>query len=137
VDLTQLIARLQQTPDERVRKLAVESTVLIEGRRNASFVASRGQLCIYNLEIQMPRTKTTRPKFRTEKQEAEWWDANPALATDLLNQALKHRSVRRRFVLSAKEWTSFQVALDAPPRPAPRLAKLLRQPSVFDREPRG
>ena len=40
---------------------------------------------------------------------------------------------RRRFGLSAEQWTAFQAALDAPPVPAPRLDRLLRQPSVFDR----
>jgi uncharacterized protein (DUF1778 family) len=40
---------------------------------------------------------------------------------------------RRRFGLSAEQWAALQAALDAPPRPAPRLAKLLREPSVFER----
>jgi predicted DNA binding CopG/RHH family protein len=44
----------------------------------------------------MPKSKATRPRFRTEKQEAEWWDANPAVATRLLKQALKQGSVRRK-----------------------------------------
>ena len=40
---------------------------------------------------------------------------------------------RRRFGLSAEQWAAFQAALDAPAPPAPRLAKLLREPSVFER----
>ena len=40
---------------------------------------------------------------------------------------------RQHFGLSAGHWAAFQAALDAPPRPAPRLAKLLREPSVFER----
>lgn len=40
---------------------------------------------------------------------------------------------RRRFRLSAEQWKAFVEALDAPARPAPRLAKLLNQPSVFDK----
>ena len=40
---------------------------------------------------------------------------------------------RRRFGLSAGQWSAFQSALDAPPGPAPRLARLLREPSVFER----
>jgi uncharacterized protein (DUF1778 family) len=40
---------------------------------------------------------------------------------------------RRRFGLSAEQWAAFQAALDAPTPPAPRLAKLLREPSVFER----
>jgi uncharacterized protein (DUF1778 family) len=40
---------------------------------------------------------------------------------------------RRRFGLSAEQWAAFQAALSAPPRPAPRLARLLKKRSVFER----
>ncbi|HXB70327.1 MAG TPA: DUF1778 domain-containing protein [Candidatus Acidoferrales bacterium] len=40
---------------------------------------------------------------------------------------------RRRFGLSAEQWEAFQAALSARPRPAPRLARLLKKPSVFER----
>jgi uncharacterized protein (DUF1778 family) len=40
---------------------------------------------------------------------------------------------RQRFGLSAERWAAFQSALDAPSRPSPRLARLLREPSVFER----
>jgi uncharacterized protein (DUF1778 family) len=40
---------------------------------------------------------------------------------------------RQHFGLDARQWDAFQAALDAPPRPTPRLAKLLRKPSVFER----
>jgi uncharacterized protein (DUF1778 family) len=40
---------------------------------------------------------------------------------------------RQRFGLTADQWEAFQSALSAPPRPAPRLAKLLSEPSVFER----
>lgn len=40
---------------------------------------------------------------------------------------------RQRFGLSAEKWAAFKTALDAPPRPAPRLAKLLRETSVFEK----
>jgi uncharacterized protein (DUF1778 family) len=40
---------------------------------------------------------------------------------------------RRRFGLTAEQWKAFQAALDAPPQPAPRLARLLREPSIFER----
>jgi len=42
---------------------------------------------------------------------------------------------RQRFGLDAERWTAFQNALDAPPRPLPRLARLLTEPSVFERTP--
>ena len=40
---------------------------------------------------------------------------------------------RQRFGLSTRQWEAFQAALSAPPRPAPRMARLLKRPSVFDR----
>ena len=40
---------------------------------------------------------------------------------------------RQRFGLSADQWKAFQKALAAPTRRAPRLARLLKEPSVFDR----
>ena len=40
---------------------------------------------------------------------------------------------RQRFGLNKVQWAAFQAALDAPPRPSRRLAKLLREPSVFER----
>jgi uncharacterized protein (DUF1778 family) len=40
---------------------------------------------------------------------------------------------RQKFGLNADQWSAFQKALDAPPQPAPRLAKLLQEPSVFER----
>ena len=40
---------------------------------------------------------------------------------------------RQKFGLNAEQWRVFQKALDTPPPPAPRLAKLLREPSVFER----
>jgi len=39
---------------------------------------------------------------------------------------------RQRFGLDAEQWQAFQAALDAPPRPTPRLAALLQRPSVFE-----
>jgi uncharacterized protein (DUF1778 family) len=40
---------------------------------------------------------------------------------------------RQRFGLTTEQWEAFEVALSAPPRPAPRLAKLLNEPSAFER----
>lgn len=40
---------------------------------------------------------------------------------------------RQRFGLDAAAWSAFQVALDAPTRPLTRLARLLEQPSAFER----
>ena len=40
---------------------------------------------------------------------------------------------RTRFGLDAERWKAFLEALDAPPREIPRLARLLKEPSVFER----
>lgn len=40
---------------------------------------------------------------------------------------------RTRFGLDGERWKEFLEALDAPPREIPRLARLLREPSVFER----
>src|ERR1700675_2216731 len=40
---------------------------------------------------------------------------------------------RQRFGLSAGQWAAFQAALDARPKLAPCLARLLQKPSVFER----
>jgi len=40
---------------------------------------------------------------------------------------------RQRFGLNKTQWEAFHKALSAPPRPSRRLAKLLREPSVFER----
>jgi uncharacterized protein (DUF1778 family) len=40
---------------------------------------------------------------------------------------------RQRFHLSAERWAAFQSALAASPQPAPRLARLLKEPGVFER----
>ena len=42
---------------------------------------------------------------------------------------------RRTFGLSAAQWKAFIAALDAPPRPLPRMERLLNEPGFFDAEP--
>lgn len=39
---------------------------------------------------------------------------------------------RQVFGLDAARWESFLTALDAPPRPLPRLGRLLGEPGVFE-----
>ncbi len=50
-----------------------------------------------------------------------------------LQRAAETLPDRTRFELDAKQWSEFQALLDAPPRNLPRLAKLLKTPSVFER----
>jgi uncharacterized protein (DUF1778 family) len=40
---------------------------------------------------------------------------------------------QRDFVLTPRQWQAFTAALDRPARKLPRLAKLLREPSILDR----
>jgi uncharacterized protein (DUF1778 family) len=40
---------------------------------------------------------------------------------------------RQRFGLDMERWAAFRAALDAPPRQLPRMGRLLREPSVFER----
>lgn len=42
---------------------------------------------------------------------------------------------RRSFGLNATQWKAFQAALDAPPRPLPRLERLLKDPGFLDAGP--
>jgi uncharacterized protein (DUF1778 family) len=39
---------------------------------------------------------------------------------------------RRTFALSDNQWKAFLAALDAPPRPLPRLERLLKEPGFLD-----
>jgi uncharacterized protein (DUF1778 family) len=63
--------------------------------------------------------------------------AHRSVSEFVLESALAHAEEtlpdRRRFGLGAEQWAAFQAVLDAPAPPAPRLTKLLREPSVFER----
>jgi uncharacterized protein (DUF1778 family) len=39
---------------------------------------------------------------------------------------------RQVFRIDEKRWKAFMAALDAPPKPRPRLARLLNEPSILD-----
>ena len=39
---------------------------------------------------------------------------------------------RQAFRLDAERWMAFLAALDSPPKPRPRLARLLNEPSIVD-----
>ena len=43
----------------------------------------------------MLKKQTTIPKFRTEAEEAEWWDSHPEAATEIMKRALKSGKARR------------------------------------------
>ena len=64
--------------------------------------------------------------------------ANRSVSDFVLESALARAEEtlpdRRLLVLDAKRWAEFQAALDAPARSHPRVARLLCEPSVFERE---
>lgn len=49
-----------------------------------------------------------------------------------LSRADEALADRRAFGLNATQWKAFMDALDAPPRPLPRLERLLKEPGFFD-----
>jgi uncharacterized protein (DUF1778 family) len=56
------------------------------------------------------------------------------LVDSALTEAAEVLANRRIFFLNEKQWQDFMAALDAPPSPAPRLEKLLREPSLLERQ---
>jgi uncharacterized protein (DUF1778 family) len=49
-----------------------------------------------------------------------------------INAAEETLTERREFRIPAKDYDAFVAALDAPPKPKPRLDKLLRKPSALE-----
>ena len=43
----------------------------------------------------MLKNQTTIPRFRTEAEEAKWWDSHPEAATEIMKRALKSGKTRR------------------------------------------
>ena len=62
--------------------------------------------------------------------------ANRSVSEFVLESALARADEtladRNTFVLNAAQWKAFLAALDAPPRPLPRLERLLKEPGFFD-----
>ncbi|TAH68507.1 MAG: DUF1778 domain-containing protein [Rhodopseudomonas palustris] len=52
-----------------------------------------------------------------------------------LDRAKEALPDRQHFGLDAAQWEAFLAALDTPPRPLPRLQRLLAEPSVFEPAP--
>ena len=44
----------------------------------------------------MPKKQITIPKFRTEAEEAEWWDTHPEMATQIIKRAIKSGKAKWR-----------------------------------------
>jgi predicted DNA binding CopG/RHH family protein len=45
--------------------------------------------------MNMPKKRITIPKFRSEAEEAAWWDKHPAVATEIMRQAIRAGTARR------------------------------------------
>ena len=43
----------------------------------------------------MPKKPRAIPRFKTEAEEAEWWDAHPEVATAIMKRAIKSGKARR------------------------------------------
>jgi uncharacterized protein (DUF1778 family) len=56
------------------------------------------------------------------------------LVDSALTEAAEVLANRRVFFLNEEQWQEFMAALDAPRSPAPRLEKLLREPSLLELE---
>lgn len=89
-----------------------------------------------------PATRTEKLDLRLTKSakqilhsaaQAERRSVSDFVLESALARAAETLPDRQRFGLNAKQWRAFQAALDAPPKPARRLAKLLNEPSVFER----
>jgi uncharacterized protein (DUF1778 family) len=52
--------------------------------------------------------------------------------TSALERADEALADKRVIALEAADWAKFLAALDAPPRPMPRMKRLLNEPGVFD-----
>jgi uncharacterized protein (DUF1778 family) len=79
----------------------------------------------------------TTPHVKSLLQEAAA-AANKTVSEFLLDSALTEAAEvlanRNMFFLDEKQWQEFVAALDAPPSSMPRLKKLLREPSLLERQ---
>jgi hypothetical protein len=46
-----------------------------------------------------PKKQIIIPKFRTEAEEAEWWDGHPEVATEIMKRPLRSGKARRKVPL--------------------------------------
>lgn len=54
--------------------------------------------------------------------------------TSALERADETLADKRVFALDTDDWAKFLAALDAPPRPMPRMKQLLSEPGMFDQQ---
>jgi hypothetical protein len=73
------------------------------------------------MEMTMPRDITTIPNFRTEAEEANWWDRHPEVAMEIMSRAIKSGKAKRSAPL--KTVTMRLPVPDIPSRSRPRARK--------------
>jgi predicted DNA binding CopG/RHH family protein len=49
--------------------------------------------------MSMSKKQITIPKFRSEAEEADWWDGHPEVATQIMKRAIKAIKARRKVPL--------------------------------------
>ncbi len=95
-----------------------------------SMIAARPETRTEKLDLRL--TKSAKQILHSAAQ-AERRSVSDFVLESALARAAEALPDRQRFGLNAKQWKAFQAALEAPPKPSPRLAKLLNEPSVFER----
>jgi uncharacterized protein (DUF1778 family) len=83
-------------------------------------------------KLDLRLTPEAKQKLQTAAEAADRTVTEFVLESALL-RADETLADRTRFGLDAERWTKFLEALDAPPREIPPLARLLQEPSVFER----
>jgi uncharacterized protein (DUF1778 family) len=87
---------------------------------------------IRNEKVEMRLTKSAKQILQTAAT-AMHRSVSEFVLESALARAEETLPDRQHFGLNKAQWEAFQNALEAPPRPSRRLAKLLRQPSIFER----
>ena len=63
----------------------------------------------------MPQKPITIPNFRTEADEADWWDVHPEVATETMRRAVKSGKTKRKVPLKTAYFASV-IRRRSPPR---------------------
>jgi hypothetical protein len=97
--LAELLARAKENSTQaislRVSIADIEAAKRIARRQGIGYQTVLKQ-AIRNGLVDAPNNKTiTIPKFKTEAQEAAWWDAHPEIAAKLMARAVKSGAARR------------------------------------------
>lgn len=80
------------------------------------------------------RTTTTAKRTLQDAAALSSKTVSEFLLDSALTKAAEVLADQRLFLLNDEQWESFMAALDAPTRPMPNLEKLLREPSVLEKE---